>query len=289
MNSLILRSLKLLDNSWHATIWLSSSLQEEKSMLSWLFKIVSQKFCKFIQQFQEKHPNWHQISSILWAWNQTPIPLSVQMLPEKSWKLSSKTIVCRRAQFHHVFPTTLSWCAKWGRSKRLPGRYFCKQVLLPDPSSGLKHARMLQLPCPHSWKTVREKHVGNLPLEKSFLDPIICLVNWILSEPKMQESSSSARMQNLPFLLDGDWTLEWGIGGVLQFVLYSHLREDASSYPVSQFHDTEVYMPEHVTFPLASAAEAALKELDDPRLTELHDIDPVLVPFVDSEIKPKNS
>ena len=34
--------------------------------------------------------------------------------------------------------------------------------------------------------------------------------------------------------------------------------EDAS-YPVSQFHDTEVYMPGDVTFPLASAAEAALK------------------------------
>jgi hypothetical protein len=85
------------------------------------------------------------------------------------------------------------------------------------------------------------------------------------------------------------WRLDFGMRyrGVLQFVLYSHLREDASSYPVSQFHDTEVYMPEHVTFPLASAAEAALKELDDPRLTELHDIDAVLVPFVDSEIKPK--
>ena len=46
-------------------------------------------------------------------------------------------------------------------------------------------------------------------------------------------------------------------------------------------------MPGDVTFPLASAAEAALKELDDPRLTELHDIDAVPVPFVDSEIKPK--
>ena len=75
--------------------------------------------------------------------------------------------------------------------------------------------------------------------------------------------------------------------GVLQFVLYSHLREDASSYLVSQFHDTEVYVPGDVTFPLASAAEAALKDLDDPRLTELHDIDAVPVPFVDSETKPK--
>ena len=45
--------------------------------------------------------------------------------------------------------------------------------------------------------------------------------------------------------------------GVLQLVLYSHLREDASSYPVSQFHDTEIYMPGDVTFPLVSAAEAA--------------------------------
>ena len=85
------------------------------------------------------------------------------------------------------------------------------------------------------------------------------------------------------------WRLDFGTRyrGVLQFVLYSHLREDASSYPVSQFHDTEVYMPGDVTFPLASAAEAAFRELDGPRLTELHDIDAVLVPFVDPEIKPK--
>ena len=85
------------------------------------------------------------------------------------------------------------------------------------------------------------------------------------------------------------WRLDFGMRyrGVLQFVVYSHLREDASSYPLSQFHDTEVYMPEDATFPLASAAEAALKELDDPRLTELHDIDAVPVPFVDSEIEPK--
>ena len=27
-------------------------------------------------------------------------------------------------------------------------------------------------------------------------------------DKRMQESSSSAQMQNLPFLLDGDWTLE---------------------------------------------------------------------------------
>ena len=85
------------------------------------------------------------------------------------------------------------------------------------------------------------------------------------------------------------WRLDFGMRyrDVLQFILYSHLREDASSHPVSQFHDAEVYMPEDVTFPLASAAEAALKELDDPRLTELHDIDAVPIPFVDSEIKPK--
>jgi hypothetical protein len=44
-------------------------------------------------------------------------------------------------------------------------------------------------------------------------------------------------------------------------------------------------MPGEVTLPLASAAETALKALDDPRLTELHDIDAVPVPFVDSEIK----
>eukprot|EP00435_Cladocopium_sp_Y103_P067213 s690_g29.t1 len=60
-----------------------------------------------------------------------------------------------------------------------------------------------------------------------------------------------------------------------------------NSYPVSQFHDTEVYMPGGAVFPLASAAEAALKELDDPRLSELHDVDAVPVPFVDAEIKRK--
>ena len=46
-------------------------------------------------------------------------------------------------------------------------------------------------------------------------------------------------------------------------------------------------MPGDVTFLLVSAAEAALKELDDPRRTELHDIDAVPIPFVDSEVKPK--
>ena len=58
------------------------------------------------------------------------------------------------------------------------------------------------------------------------------------------------------------WRLDFGMGyrGVLQFVLYSHLREDASSYPVSQFHDTEVYMPAEAVFPLASAAEAAVPQ-----------------------------
>ena len=44
-------------------------------------------------------------------------------------------------------------------------------------------------------------------------------------------------------------------------------------------------MPAEAVFPLASAAEAALKELDDPRLSELHDIDSVPVPFVDAEVK----
>jgi hypothetical protein len=52
------------------------------------------------------------------------------------------------------------------------------------------------------------KDIGNLPLEKSFSDPIICLVNWVLLDLKMQESSSSARTQNQPFLLDGNGTLE---------------------------------------------------------------------------------
>ena len=33
--------------------------------------------------------------------------------------------------------------------RRLPGHCFCKQVLLPDPSSGLKPAPTLQRPCLH--------------------------------------------------------------------------------------------------------------------------------------------
>ena len=66
------------------------------------------------------------------------------------------------------------------------------------------------------------------------------------------------------------WRLDFGMRyrRVLQFVLPAHLRDDASPYPVSQFHDTEVHMRAEAVFPLASAAEAALKELDDPRLSE---------------------
>ena len=87
------------------------------------------------------------------------------------------------------------------------------------------------------------------------------------------------------------WRLDFGMRyrGVLQFVLYSHLRENASSYPVSQFHDAEVYMPEDVTLPLASAAEAALKEPDDLRLTELHDIDALLMQCLFLLLIPKSS
>ena len=46
------------------------------------------------------------------------------------------------------------------------------------------------------------------------------------------------------------WRLDFGMRyrGVLQFVLYSHLREDASSYPVSQFHNTEVTCLEMLLF-----------------------------------------
>ena len=46
------------------------------------------------------------------------------------------------------------------------------------------------------------------------------------------------------------WRLDFGMRyrGVLQFVLYSHLREDASSYPVSQFHNTDVTCLEMLLF-----------------------------------------
>ena len=85
------------------------------------------------------------------------------------------------------------------------------------------------------------------------------------------------------------WRLDFGLRyrGVLYFVLYSHLRENMSSYPVSQFHDSEVYFKEEVTFPLLSAAEVALKDLSDPTLVELHDIDSIPVPFVDSGLEKK--
>ena len=74
---------------------------------------------------------------------------------------------------------------------------------------------------------------------------------------------------------------------VLQFALYSHLREDASPYPLSQIHDTDIYRPADTVFPRANAAEAALKELDDPRFSQLHDIDSVPAPCVDAEITRK--
>ena len=46
------------------------------------------------------------------------------------------------------------------------------------------------------------------------------------------------------------WRLDFGMRyrGVLQFVLYSPVREDASSYPVSQFHNTEVTCLEMLLF-----------------------------------------
>lgn len=82
------------------------------------------------------------------------------------------------------------------------------------------------------------------------------------------------------------WRLDFGMRyrGVLYFVLYSHLRESMSSYPVSQFHEEEVYFNEQVTFPLQSAAESALKVLKDPKQVELDDIDSLPVPFVDVEL-----
>ena len=82
---------------------------------------------------------------------------------------------------------------------------------------------------------------------------------------RTEDAGKFAFSPNAELAIFAGWRLDFGMRyrGVLQFVLYSHLREDASSYPISQFHDAEIYMPENVTFPLASAAEAALKELDD--------------------------
>jgi len=41
------------------------------------------------------------------------------------------------------------------------------------------------------------------------------------------------------------WRLDFGLRckGLLYFVLYSHLKEDLSVIPISQFHDAEVYIP----------------------------------------------
>ena len=86
------------------------------------------------------------------------------------------------------------------------------------------------------------------------------------------------------------WRLDFGLRyrGVLYFVLYSSLKEDSASYPVSQFHESEVYFQDEVTFPLSIAAEAALKDLSDPKLIELHDIDSIPIPFTGAEIKKKS-
>jgi hypothetical protein len=70
--------------------------------------------------------------------------------------------------------------------------------------------------------------------------------------------------------------------GVSYFVLYSHLKEDLSLIPISQFHNAEVYTPKEMTFPLHLAAEKALHDLEDPRRAELLDIDSLPIPFVDS-------
>ena len=50
--------------------------------------------------------------------------------------------------------------------------------------------------------------MGKKPLDEIFWGLIICLDSWVMLEPKMQGSSSSALMQNQPSLLAGDWTLE---------------------------------------------------------------------------------
>ena len=126
-----------------------------------------------------------------------------------------------------------------------------------------------------------------MPLVENFLGPHYLLGQ--LGYVRTKDAGKFKFSSNAEPAIFVGWRLDFGMRyrGVLQFVLYSHLRDDASSYPVSQFHDTEVYMPAEAVFPLASAAEAALKELDDPRLSELHDIDSIPVPFVDAEIRRK--
>ena len=67
---------------------------------------------------------------------------------------------------------------------------------------------MLQLPCPQFLKDSEGRTRWELAFGREFLGPHYFLGQLgILSEPKMQESSSSAPMQNLLSLLDGVWTL----------------------------------------------------------------------------------
>ena len=108
MKNLIFQNQMLFGNSWRATILLSLSLRKVWSMQFWSFKIVSQRFCQLIRQFQERHASSHPISSILWAWNQAPIPLFSQTLQEKFWKLFLKTIGCQREFSASTFPSQFS-------------------------------------------------------------------------------------------------------------------------------------------------------------------------------------
>jgi hypothetical protein len=55
-----------------------------------------------------------------------------------------------RVQCQHVSLTIQSWSVKSECFRRLPDRCVCKQVLPPDPSSGLKPAPTLQQLCLHS-------------------------------------------------------------------------------------------------------------------------------------------
>ena len=80
------------------------------------------------------------------------------------------------------------------------------------------------------------------------------------------------------------WRLDFGLRckGLLYFVLYSHLKEDLSVIPISQFHVAEVYIPKEMTFLLHLAAEKALHNLGGSRRAEFLDIESLPIPFVDS-------
>jgi hypothetical protein len=101
------------------------------------------------------------------------------------------------ARFPHILEREMRTFQEIARSLFLQAGFAARPQLWPQACSYVATAMSAFL-----------KDIGNLPLEKSFSDPIICLVNWVLLDLKMQESSSSARTQNQPFLLDGNGTLE---------------------------------------------------------------------------------